>query len=462
MKTPDIMIGLEVHIQLDTKTKLFCSCSTKAHAPNTSVCPVCLGHPGSKPVLNKKTVEFGVMLGLALNCDILPAINFSRKTYFYPDMSKNYQITQYEVPLAQKGKIALDSGKEISISRLHLEEDPASLEHKDEFSLVDYNRSGIPLIELVTEPVMNTPDEAREFMKKLLGILRYLKIFDMTEGTVKADANVSIKESNFSRVEIKNITGFREIERAIEYEVQRQREAVKKNEKIVRETRGWDAPQGITRPQRLKETEEDYGYIFDPDLVTISITAAFKKSVAEKLPELPVKKSARFVKQFKIDAVDSQVISADPEVAAMFEEVAKKANPILSAHWIRRELLKILSTKSLAESKITSQHLAELFILIDKKAITQRTGQEIMQKLGEKPFSPKDFVEKHGLSAVADSHELEKLCADAVKENPSAVKDYLAGEEKAFNFLVGKVMAKTKGRARPDIITPIIKKLVKK
>src|SRR3989339_762298 len=277
----DVVIGLECHLELATETKLFCGCPTyvkdQEDKPNTRVCETCLGMPGSKPVLNKKAVEFAIKIALALNCKISPELIFSRKSYFYPDMSKNYQISQYEIPLGKQGILKLRDGKEIGITRVHMEEDPASLIHpaglkESQYVLVDYNRSGNPLVEIVTEPDLASPDEARDFMKQLITVLNYLEIFDINNGIIKADANVSVKESNYTRVEIKNITGFKEIERALMHEINRQKEEIKHRRKIEQETRAWDSEKGITFTLRKKETEEDYGYILDADLVKIEIT----------------------------------------------------------------------------------------------------------------------------------------------------------------------------------------------
>lgn len=341
MKT-DIVIGLEVHVELDTNTKLFCGCPTEAENPNTATCEVCLGMPGSKPVLNKKAVEFAIMLCKALSCKINPELIFSRKSYFYPDMSKNYQITQFEVPLGEEGRLKI-KGKEAGITRVHLEEDPASLVHlagmsSSEFVLVDYNRSGRPLCEVVTKPDMASPEEARDFMKKLITVLNYLGIFDQKNCIIKADANVSIKESGYVRSEIKNITGFKEIERALKYEVERQRKAVKDGEKFVQETRAWDAGKGMTSRMRTKETEEDYGYIIDPDLVAIDITKDMINKV--KLPELADEKKEKFVKKYKIAELDAEVIADEKLLAEMFEKVAEKIDPVLAARWLRRELVR--------------------------------------------------------------------------------------------------------------------------
>ena len=455
-------IGLEVHIQLNTKTKLFCGCSTKAVEPNSKTCPVCLGHPGSKPVLNKTAVEFAARLAYALNSKINKTSFFSRKTYFYPDLSKNFQITQYEVPLAEGGFIEID-GKRINIKRLHIEEDPASLTHEGNHSLIDYNRSGIPLVELVTEPDMTSPDEAREFLNKLFGILAYLDIFDESTCIVKADANISIEQTNFERVEIKNITGFKEIERALTYEAQRQKEAYKNKEPIVQETRGWNADKGFTYSMRAKEAEEDYGYIAEPDIPALTVDEKWQNEIKNSVPELPAQKAERWIEQLHIDAADSRIIAADPEIAELFEKTRSKVSPVLAARWTRREVFRVLNLekKSLKESPITADSFAELLELIEKNVITNRIGQELIEKLAKDAFSPKEYVKTKGLGAVSDEESLMMLCKDAIKNNPKAVEDFKKGEQKSFEFLIGKVMAATKGKAVPAVIRKLMEEALK-
>ncbi|MBI2660425.1 Asp-tRNA(Asn)/Glu-tRNA(Gln) amidotransferase subunit GatB [Candidatus Woesearchaeota archaeon] len=460
----DVVIGLEVHCELSTKTKLFCPCPTKGNEePNTRTCPICLGHPGSKPVLNKKAVEFALKLCLALNCEISPELIFSRKSYFYPDMAKNYQITQYDIPLGRKGKLKIGN-KEIGITRVHMEEDPASLVHpagmkESAYVLVDYNRSGNPLVEIVTEPDLTSPDEARDFMKQLITVLGYLEIFDINKGIIKADANISIKESNYTRVEIKNITGFREIERALLYEVKRQKEAVK----IGQETRSWDSERGITFSLRKKETEEDYGYIIDTDLVVTEIEDKWVNGIRKHMPELAQDKVKKFIQKYKLKKEDAEIIAAGKQLAEMFEKVAQEIDPLLAAKWLRRELLRVLnySKKELHETGINEKHMIDLLKLIEAKKITDNVAAKILEKLVEKPFDVKEHVKKEGLEAVSDISELEKYCREAIEENPKAVDDYKKGEAKALNFIVGKVMQKTKGKATPKEVNEILMRMIK-
>jgi len=469
--TSDIVIGLEIHIELNTDSKLFCGCKragSENEQPNTRTCQVCLGMPGSKPVVNKKAIEYALKLALALKCNISKEIFFSRKSYFYPDMSKNYQISQYEIPLGKNGKLKLKSGKEIGITRIHVEEDPAALIHlgsmqKSAFVLVDYNRSGDPLVEIVTEPDLTSPEEARDFMNRLITILSYLEIFDQNSCLIKADANISVKESNYSRVEIKNITGFKEIERALFYEVARQKKEVSEGKKIKQETRAWNSELGTTFSLRTKETEEDYGYIIDPDLTKIEITDSWIKQIKKEMPELAEEKLKKFTETHKIKQLDAEVIAAEKGLAEMFEKVAENVDPLLAAKWLRRELVRVMNynKKTFADLEIDETHMIDLLKLVESKQITDTTAQKIMEKLMEKPFDVNKYVKEHNLLAVSDTLTLDKFCKEAIKENPMAVEDYKNGEQKALNFLVGKVMQKTKGKATPKIVHELLKRLIK-
>ncbi|MBI2651495.1 Asp-tRNA(Asn)/Glu-tRNA(Gln) amidotransferase subunit GatB [Candidatus Woesearchaeota archaeon] len=464
----NVVIGLEVHCELNTNTKLFCGCPTKgSNEPNTRTCETCLGMPGSKPLLNKKAIEYAIKLCLALNCKISKELIFSRKSYFYPDMAKNYQITQYEIPLGTDGKLKLKSGKEINIKRVHMEEDPAALVHpkgmhESAYVLVDYNRSGNPLVEIVTEPDLASAEEARDFMKQLITILNYLGIFDINKGIIKADANISIKESDYKRCEVKNITGFKEIERALNYEVLRQKAEAEAGRKIFQETRAWNAERGITSLLRKKESEEDYGYILDSDLVKTEITKEMLDEIKNEMPELAQDKVEKFVLRHKIKREDAEVIAAEKELAEMFEKVAEKINPLLAAKWLRRELLRVLNynKKEIYEIKMDESHIIDLLKLVESKKITENVASKIMEKLIEKPFDVHGYVKKEKLEAVSDAMEIEKYCEEAIKENPHAVEDYKKGEERALNFLIGHVMKKTKGKATPKEVNEILKMLI--
>ncbi len=457
------LIGLEVHVSLNTKTKLFCGCPlTGSEEPNSRCCDTCTGFPGSKPAVNKKVIEHALKLCLALNCNISPEVIFSRKTYFYPDMGKNFQITQYEMPLGTGGYISLSSEKKIRLIRVHIEEDPAALVHQGNTVLVDYNRSGTPLCEIVTEPDMTSPEEAREFLKKLLTILNYLQIFDIKTGIVKADANVNIK--GCERVEIKNINGFKEIERAITYELERQKQLLKDGKPVTKkETRGWNSEKGITLFQRSKESEEDYGYILDPDLVPIDIKKELIEKTKKELPELPEKKAFRYQREYKIKKEDAEVLANDYELTQLLEDaVKKKINPLFAAEWIRREVTRVLNynKKDLNETFI-SKNLIDVLELIEKNKITRQTGQKIMELLAEKDTNVEDYVKKQNLGVVSNTKEIEEICRKIVKENQKAVKEYLDGNEKSFMFLVGHVMKSTKGKADPRLVNEILKKLIK-
>src|SRR3989338_6207385 len=463
----DIVIGLEIHIQLNTVTKLFCSCPTQgSEEPNSRVCPTCLGHPGSKPVVNKKAIEYALKLALATKSKIAPELIFSRKSYFYPDMAKNYKISQYEIPLAVKGKIKLAAGKEINLTRIHMEEDPAALVHpagmeKSPYVLVDYNRSGNPLVEVVTEPDLTSPEEARDFMKQLITILEYLEIFDINNCIIKADANISINESGYTRAEVKNITGFKEIERALKYEVERQKQAVKEGKKLIQETRAWDSERGTTFSLRTKEVEEEYGYIIDPDLVKIELTQDRIKEIEKTMPELAEAKLDKFLKEHKIEETTAHVLAKDKELALMYEKVAMAVPPDLAAKWIRRELARVLNyqKKKFKDSAITENHLIELLTLIENKTITEKTAQRLIEKLVEEPFNVKEYVKQEKLGAVSDKSEIEKFCKEAIKEAPKAIEDYKKGNEKALHFIVGIVMKKSKGKATPKEVNGILKSL---
>lgn len=461
----DCMIGLEIHVQVATNSKLFCSCKTrvgedKSDEPNSRVCPICLGHPGSKPTPNGAAVEAGLKIALALGCSISPALIFSRKSYFYPDMSKNFQITQFEEPLGRGGFLALDH-KEVGIIRAHVEEDPAALVHSGSMVLVDYNRSGLPLVEIVTEPTLSSPEEAREFMRRLLSVLEYVEVYDSSWCALKADVNISIKESGFTRVEIKNVTGFKEIEKAIIVEVARQREECAKGKSIELETRGWDAQVGMTYLLRKKESEEDYGYIIEPDLVPYPLPQEWILKVKDSLPELSLAKSKRFV-GLGIKPEDAKVIAADKALAELFEQVAGSIDPVFAGKWIRRELMRVLnfSKKSLPESGITPHQMIDLLKLVQQKRITDATGQKLMERLVDKPFDICKVVESESLVAVVHEDKLEQVCKDAITQCPDAVKDYLSGEQKALHFILGKVMAKTKGTADPGTVKRMLEKLL--
>jgi len=447
-----LKIGLEIHVQLNTKSKVFCNCPTAVNEnPNTNICPTCIGLPGAKPVLNQLALEKAVKAALALNCKISPETFFSRKSYFYPDLAKNFQITQYEIPIGTQGKL-----ENIRIKRLHLEEDPGALIHKGSITLIDYNRSGIPLIEIVTEPDFKSPNEARLFLRKLITILEYLDIYERkSEAAMKADANIS---TTGEKVEIKNITGLKEIERALEYEASRQEEEPAK----IQETRGWNPEKGITFLQRTKESESDYGYVFDSDLPLIEITQKQIKEIKKTIPELSLDKVERFKKTYKLENEDAETLASEKLLAELFEKIAEKINPILAARWLRRDLINILNynKKSLKEIKLDAEHVIELLTLLKENKINDATAKEILIKLIETPFSPKKHVEKEGLEMLSSSEDLEKMCREVIGKNGEVVESYKSGKEEAMNFLVGQVMRLSKGKANPKETQKILKKLI--
>ena len=447
-------IGLEVHVQLNCKSKVFCSCPTQgSEEPNSRTCPTCLGLPGSKPTINKETLNQGIKVALALNCKIAPETFFSRKSYFYPDLTKNYQITQYETPFAINGKL-----ENIRIRRIHLEEDPGALIHKKSFCLIDYNRSGIPLIEIVTEPDFKSPNEVRLFLKKLTTILEYLNVYTRkSEATMKADANIS---TTGERVEIKNITGLKEIERALLHEEVKQKEDPAKKQ----ETRGWDANKGKTYLLRTKESEDDYGYIYEPDLVKIEVSKDLISKLKSEIPELDKEKTLRFKKQYKLQNEDAEVIASEIKLANLFEEIAEKVSPKLAAKWLRRDLQKVLSLnkKTLSEIKLDSQHMTELLTLLEQNKITDNTAKRILQKLIQKPFPPLNYIKKQNLLIISSESNLQKICKDIIKNNPQPVQDFKSGKTEAIHYLTGIIMKESKGTANPYIIKKILIKLLRK
>lgn len=450
----DVVIGLEVHAELNTRTKLFCACPrTGSDAPNTLTCPVCLGHPGSRPVLNKQAFLKAIAVCKAFGCSLEDSLVFSRKSYFYPDMSKNFQITQFREPLGSDGLLPLGDGTQVGLSRVHIEEDPASLVHPhgmkgSEYVLIDYNRAGRPLVEIVTKPEIASPAQAREFLGALLQVLEYLGVFD-SDSVIKADANVSIRESGYVRVEVKNITGFKEVERALAHEVARQRAVLRQEKEVVQETRAWDASTRRTSRMRTKEQEADYGYIFEPDLRVISGVHAYAQEV--DIPELGFARERRFQEEYGLSANDAQVMSSNRVLAELFEELSKKHKAVHVARWLRRELLRVLNYAGLSveQSPISSEALSAVIELVSSGKVSENTGQDLMELLVEDSFDVKQYVEDEGLLQVTDSSKIQVLCEEVVAEFPEAVADVRSGEEKALNFLVGQVMRKSKGAAEP-------------
>ncbi len=456
------MIGLETHVQLHTDSKLFCGCSTKGIEPNSMVCPVCLGHPGSKPVLNKKALDYALKIAMALNCQLNESFSFSRKTYFYPDLSKNYQITQYELPLGQNGYLELSSGKKIRITRVHLEEDPAALIHENNYCLADYNRSGIPLAEIVTEPDLASPAEAREFMDKLLNLLNFLEVFTLGEDTLKADSNISLKGSE--RAEVKNVSGFRNIEKALQYEIERQTVMREQNEKIRRETRGFNEERQTTYLLRSKETEEDYGYIFEPDLTPFKLGKKELEEIRKTLPELPEQKSRRFQQKFGLKEYDAKVLCSNKKLSDLFEEISKKVSPKIAATFLTREILGIVNYNKMELDgvELNAQHLIDLLVLLENKKVSEKNAKEAAIHYLLEKTPPKTYLEKQNLLMDTNSVDAEKIVEKVLAQNPKAVADLKSGNPKSLNFLVGLVMRETQGKANPREIQKMIEEKVKK
>jgi len=477
-----VIIGLEVHTQLQTETKLFCGCPNKfSKEPNIYICDCCLGMPGSKPRTNAKAVELATKIALALNCKISKESFFSRKNYFYPDMSKNFQITQYEIPIAAKGFLVFGK-KKIRIGRMQLEEDPARIEHvgggisEAKYVLVDYNRSGTPLCEIVTDPDFENPAEARDFLQTLASMLEYMGAMDPSvEGSMRVDSNVSIDGGE--RVEVKNISGFKDVEKALNYEIVRQSSLVKRGEKIKQETRSWDPIAGVTRALRTKETEEDYGYITETDLPMITITSDKIEIAKKSMPEFAFQKVERYVDKMGIEKELAVSITSEADIAQSFENVVKVfENESPSSDMERRrslykfiasfyakQLKKTLNYSNLRLSKtgFKDAYIAQLIRMIRGGEITERAGELLLRDLILKPQNPEDAVRLRNIVRISDEKEIEKFVNQALADNATAVVEYRAGKGKAFEFFVGQVMRKTQGRGDPEVIRKVLEKKLK-
>lgn len=468
-----IKIGLETHVQLNSKSKLFCGCKNPVNLkeepePDSLTCEICTGMPGSKPTVNKKIIEDAIKIALALNCKVAKEFFFSRKTYFYPDMAKNFQISQYEIPLAENGWLEIktnNKAKKIRITRVHIEEDPAKLVHigglGGKYTLVDYNRSGIPLVEVVTEPDLASPEEARIFLQKLVTILEYLGVYDSTsKAVVKSDANISLARG--ARIEVKNITGTKEIEQALKYEIVRQTNLIKRSIEIKRETRSWVPELNVTQSLRGKEVEEEYGYIFEPDLPKITLDEKLIGSIGKQLPELPDQKFARFFKQYKLPYKLVESLIAEIDIANLFEQVAKKINPKLAASWIAGPLKKTLNWHNLKfkQSGIKEEWIINLLKLFESGKITDLNTELTIRKMVEEKLSTEKIIEKYKFGKV-EVKDLEKMIKLILDKNKKALQDYKKGEKKALHFLIGQVIKETKGKIDASTIRKIILKLAK-
>jgi len=471
----ETVIGLEVHAQMLTDTKIFCNCSTKfGSAPNSHACPVCLGMPGVLPVLNKKVVEYGMKMALATNCTINPSNSFARKNYFYPDLPKGYQISQYAYPLAEHGHILIETNgeqKKIGITRIHMEEDAGKLIHDENnpSSYVDLNRTGVPLIEIVGEPDIRSPEEAVEYLKRLHEILVYLEICDgnMEEGSFRCDANVSIRpvgQKEFgTRTELKNMNSFRNVQRALEYEVKRQQYLVENGQKIIQETRLWDDAQGVTNSMRSKEEAHDYRYFPDPDLVPVMVDEAWVAGIRTQMPELPLAKRERFVKEYQIPAYDAGVLTADKALALYYEDVVKLCEkPKQASNWVMGDVLRFLNDekRDIRQCPITAKSLADMIILIEEGAISGKMAKEVISDMYATGKPPQDIIKEKGLVQITDEGALAKTIAAIIEANPNQLKDYRGGKEKLFGFFVGQVMKATQGKANPQLVNDLLKKML--
>jgi aspartyl-tRNA(Asn)/glutamyl-tRNA(Gln) amidotransferase subunit B len=454
----DVMIGLETHVQLDTDTKLFCGCpNEEAKEPNTHVCETCLGHPGSKPRLNRKVLNQAVKTSQALQCEINEDVFFSRKTYFYPDMSKNYQITQYEIPVGEEGEFEVkigDERKNIGITRLHMEEDPAKMRHVggsigySKYTKVDYNRAGTPLLEIVTNPDFESPEEARAYLQQLAQMLEYLKIyFPESDYSIKSDANISIDGGQ--RVEVKNITGTAGIEKALSYEISRQKQLKKRGREVTQQTRNYDANQEITEKMREKEEEKDYGYIFDPDLTRQELDENFRKKMREQIPELPHEKFKRFKQGYGLEDKLIESLISVPEMADDFEKLADSHNSELVASFMTGDLKKVLNyNEKDYPGGLQLDWIKYLVELLEDDKISDRNAEKVLREIVEEPQNPEKIVERKDLFK-AEEDEVSEFIKEAIDENPDAVDDFESGEEEAVNFLVGQVMQLSQGKADP-------------
>ena len=467
------VIGLEVHAQLSTASKIFCGCSTKFGAsPNTHACPVCLGMPGVLPVLNQDVVEFAMKMALATHCTIAPYSQFARKNYFYPDLPKGYQISQYEFPLAQKGWVEIATEAEtrrIRIHRIHLEEDAGKLIHDDfqPLSYVDFNRTGVPLMEIVSEPELRTPEEAAAYLRTLRDILRYLEICDgnMEEGSMRCDANISLRPVGTNglgvKTELKNMNSFRNVQRALEFEIRRQTAVLERGEPVVQETRLWDAGRNVTLSMRSKEEAHDYRYFPDPDLVPIVVGDDWVEAVRAKLPELPDAKRERFINAYGLPAYDAQVLTSAKALATYFESaVGAFPQPKIVSNWIMSELMRELKRddRDIEACPVAPDHLAELLQLIDSGTVSGKIAKSVFEQMYATGKRARAIVEEKGLVQVRDEGAIEAVVDEVLSENPSEVERYRAGNEKLLGFFVGQIMRKTKGKANPQLVNEILRK----
>jgi len=473
------IIGLEVHAQLLTRSKMFCGCSTTfGEEPNTLTCPVCTGQPGSLPVVNRKAVEFAIKLGLATSCRIAPYSLFARKNYFYPDLPKGYQISMYEHPLAVDGLIEIinqGQKKRIHIIRIHMEEDAGKLKHGETpetapFSYVDFNRTGVPLVEIVSGPDIRSPQEAGDYLRELRAILQYLEIStgNMEEGNFRCDANVSVRrrgQKEFgTRTELKNMNSFRHVEKALEYEIKRQIALLEDGEEVIQETRLWDADQEITVSMRGKEEAHDYRYFPDPDLVPLRIDEPWIEEIRKSLPELPIQKRERFVAEYQIPEYDAQILTSTKPLSAFYEETTRLfPEPKTVSNWMMGDLLRELKKdeREIDQCPVTPLHLAEMLKMIKEGTISGKIAKDVFEEMYRTGEPPAKIVKEKGWIQILDEAEIARAIQRVVDANPKLVDDYRKGKEKLFGFLVGEVMKETKGKANPKLVNELLRKKLK-
>jgi aspartyl-tRNA(Asn)/glutamyl-tRNA(Gln) amidotransferase subunit B len=482
--SPEVMaayepvIGLEVHVQLKTATKIFCACSTRFGDPaNTNTCPVCLGLPGSLPVLNRRAVELALRASLALHLQVQARSRFARKNYFYPDLPKGYQISMYELPLATAGWLEIEhdgARKKIGITRLHLEEDAAKNMHEgfpdsDRSSYVDYNRGGTPLAEIVSEPEMRAPSEAYAYLNTLKQVLEYAEVSDcnMEEGSLRCDANVSVRkrgaEQFGTKAEVKNLNSFRYLQRALEYEIERQIGVLESGGRVSQETRLWNVGSGRTEPMRSKEFAHDYRYFPDPDLLPVHVDVAWLGEIERAMPELPGARRERFVRDYALSAYDSGVLTAARELAGYFEGVVAAGAPAkAAASWVGTELLRRLndSGRDIQGSPVAPAALAALIKRVESGAITGASGKKVFAAMFETGKSAEEIIAAEGLAQIQDTSEIERMCREVIEKNPDNVAKYRAGNEGVFKFFVGQVIKASRGQANPQLVNDTLKRLL--
>jgi aspartyl-tRNA(Asn)/glutamyl-tRNA(Gln) amidotransferase subunit B len=471
------VIGLEVHAQLLTEAKIFCTCSTVFGAePNSHTCPVCMGMPGVLPVLNRKVVEYAMKMALATNCRINETCTFARKNYFYPDLPKGYQISQYAQPLAEHGYVYIEGNggkKRIGITRIHMEEDAGKMIHDEHLpsSYVDLNRTGVPLIEIVSEPDMRSAEEASTYLRRLHETLVYLEICDgnMEEGSFRCDANVSIRpkgEATFgTRTELKNMNSFRNVQRALEYEIKRQQYVMESGRGVIQETRLWDDAQGVTLSMRGKEEAHDYRYFPDPDLVPIVTDEAWTEEVRRSLPELALEKRERFIRDYQLPSYDAGVLTASRVLADYFEDVARlSGKPKAASNWVMGDILRFLNEekKDINECPILPRSLAEMIQIIEDGTISGKMAKDIIEEMYRTGKPPKTIIEEKGMIQITDEDAIAKTIAEVLAANTAQVEQYRGGKEKLFGYFVGQVMKATQGKANPQLINDLLKKMLAK